>query len=96
VKHTEERKKEMRLKNQYIGFFYIGLTHCCVQLAACSVGTYKHNAYHKVLASLAMPANEPAQVPRLLSSVECTMLAASAFVHHLLQKTLHGMLTPAH
>jgi hypothetical protein len=96
VKHTEERKKRDAVEESIHWIFYIGLTHCCVQLAACSVGTYKHNAYHKVLASLAMPANEPAQVPRLLSSVECTMLAASAFVHHLLQKTLHGMLTPAH
>jgi hypothetical protein len=39
VKHTEERKKRDAVEESIHWIFYIGVTHCCVQLAACSVGT---------------------------------------------------------
>jgi hypothetical protein len=59
-------------------------TTCCLQC-----GNLETQCLPQSVGFFSNACNEPAQVPRLLSSVECTMFTASAFVHHLLWKTRH-------
>ncbi len=96
VKHTEERKKEMRLKNQYIGFLTL-VSHIVVYNLLPAVWELRNTMLTtKCWASLAMPAMS---LPRYQGcfqvwSAQCLLLQLLCITYY--KKTRHGMLTPAH
>ncbi len=93
--HRGKKKKRCGWRINTLDFLHwchtLLCTTCCLQC-----GNLETQCLPQSVGFFSNACNEPAQVPRLFSSVEFTMLAASAFVHHLLWKTRHGMLTPAH